>query len=73
MRAHRHEWQRQGIITAQDRELMTECCAKLTDTVGVAARFLDADDVHAVMRQTIHRIHTDLDTATSRDAVQNQW
>ena len=41
--------------------------AQLRHAIRIAARFLDADDVHAVMREAVHRVHADLDAATARE------
>ena len=49
---------------AQDR-------SELIDPVGIATCFLDADDVHAVMRETVDSIHGNLDATTSGNAVED--
>ncbi len=45
--------------------------AQLTDAVRVATSLFDGNNVHAVMRQTIHCIHADFDTTAAGNAVKD--
>src|SRR5207244_276996 len=73
MGPHGHKWQRQSVITAHDLKIRPQCCAQLTDAIGIPARFLNTDDIAALPCKSAGSLYANFHSASAGDTIEHNW